>query len=66
MTAMQFVEILSAALGLLGAALLASKSRFAGWAFVAWRITTTHNNPPTVLAHLGKNTYDLWITRPHG
>lgn len=32
----------------------------------AWCITTTHNNPPTVLAHLGKNTYDLWIARPHG
>lgn len=39
MTAMQFVEILSAALGLLGAALLASKSRFAGWAFVAWLVS---------------------------
>jgi hypothetical protein len=31
----------------------------------AWRITTTHNNPPTVLAHLGKNTYGLWINRTH-
>lgn len=32
----------------------------------AWRITTTHNNPPTVLAHLGRNTYGVWISRPHG
>lgn len=31
-----------------------------------WRITTTHNNPPTVLAHLGRNTYGVWISRPHG
>ncbi len=29
----------------------------------AWRITTTHNNPPTVLAHLGKNTYGIWVAR---
>lgn len=29
----------------------------------AWRITTTHNNPPTVLAHLGKNTFGLWVAR---
>lgn len=29
----------------------------------AWRITTTHNNPPTVLAHMGKNTYGLWVAR---
>ena len=29
----------------------------------AWRITTTHNNPPTVLAHLGRNTYGLWVAR---
>jgi glucose dehydrogenase len=36
---MQHVEILSAALGLLGAALLASRSRWAGWAFVAWLIS---------------------------
>lgn len=33
----------------------------------AWRITTTHNNPPTTLAHLGKNTYGLWIgCKPEG
>lgn len=33
----------------------------------AWRITTTHNSPPTVLAHLGKNTYGLWVGRkPEG
>ena len=32
----------------------------------AWRITTTHNNPPTVLAHLGRNTNGVWISRPHG
>lgn len=31
----------------------------------AWRITTTHNNPPTVLAHMGKNTYGLWVNRTH-
>lgn len=29
----------------------------------AWRITTTHNNPPTVLAHLGRNTNGLWVAR---
>ena len=31
----------------------------------AWRITTTRNNPPTVLAHMGKNTYGLWVNRPY-
>lgn len=36
---MQQLEMLSAALGLLGAALLASRSRWAGWAFVAWLIS---------------------------
>ena len=36
---MQLIEILSATLGLLGAALLASRSRWAGWAFVAWLIS---------------------------
>jgi len=36
---MQHIEMLSAALGLLGAALLASRSRWAGWAFVAWLIS---------------------------
>ena len=29
----------------------------------AWRITTTHNNPPTVLAYLGRNTNGLWVAR---
>ena len=28
-----------------------------------WRITTTHNNPPTVLAYLGRNTNGLWVAR---
>lgn len=36
---MQQLEMLSAALGLLGAILLASRSRWAGWAFVAWLIS---------------------------
>lgn len=36
---MQFVEFISAALGLLGALLLATRSRYAGWAFVAWMIS---------------------------
>lgn len=36
---MQAIEMFSAALGLLGAALLASRSRWAGWAFVAWLIS---------------------------
>ena len=36
---MQQLEMLSAALGLLGAILLATRSRFAGWAFVAWLIS---------------------------
>lgn len=36
---MQFLEMFSAALGLLGAALLASRSRWAGWAFVAWLLS---------------------------
>ena len=36
---MQNVEILSAALGLLGAILLATKSRYAGLAFVAWGVS---------------------------
>lgn len=36
---MQQLEMLSAALGLLGAALLATRSRWAGWAFVAWLIS---------------------------
>lgn len=29
----------------------------------AWRITTTHNNPPTVLAYLDRNTNGLWVAR---
>lgn len=33
---MQSVEFVSAALGLLGALLLATRSRYAGWAFVIW------------------------------
>jgi len=33
---MQLIEILSACLGLLGALLLATRSHYAGWAFVAW------------------------------
>ena len=36
---MQNVEILSSVLGLLGAILLASKSRYAGLAFVAWGVS---------------------------
>lgn len=36
---MQFVEILSALLGMVGALLLATRSRYAGWAFVAWLIS---------------------------
>ena len=36
---MQHVEMLSAALGLLGAILLATKSRYAGLAFVAWFVS---------------------------
>lgn len=29
----------------------------------AWRITTTRDRSPTVLAHMGKNTDGLWIGR---
>lgn len=36
---MQIVEFMSAALGLLGALLLATRSRYAGWAFVAWLVS---------------------------
>lgn len=36
---MQNVEMLSAALGLLGAILLATKSRYSGLAFVAWLVS---------------------------
>lgn len=36
---MQHVEMLSAGLGLLGAILLATKSRYAGLAFVAWFVS---------------------------
>ena len=36
---MQNVEMLSAALGLLGSLLLATKSRYAGLAFVAWFVS---------------------------
>jgi hypothetical protein len=36
---MQLIEFISAALGLLGAVLLATRSRWAGWAFVAWLIS---------------------------
>jgi hypothetical protein len=36
---MQHVEMLSAALGLLGAILLATRSRYAGLAFVAWFVS---------------------------
>ena len=36
---MQNVEILSAALGLLGAILLATRSRYAGLAFVVWLVS---------------------------
>ncbi|MBX9831960.1 MAG: hypothetical protein K2X78_02825 [Burkholderiaceae bacterium] len=36
---MQNIEMLSAALGLLGAILLATKSRYAGLAFVAWFVS---------------------------
>lgn len=36
---MQSVELISAALGLLGALLLAMRSRYAGWAFVAWMVS---------------------------
>ncbi len=36
---MQNVEMLSAALGLLGAILLATRSRYAGLAFVAWFVS---------------------------
>lgn len=36
---MQAIEMLSSALGLLGAILLASRSRFAGWAFAAWLLS---------------------------
>lgn len=36
---MQHIEILSAGLGLLGAFLLATKSRYAGLAFVAWFVS---------------------------
>ncbi len=36
---MQFVEILSSLLGMVGAYLLASRNRYAGWAFVAWLIS---------------------------
>lgn len=33
---MLHIEMISATLGLVGALLLATKTRFAGWAFVAW------------------------------
>ena len=36
---MQLIEFISAALGLLGAALLATRSHWAGWAFVVWLIS---------------------------
>lgn len=36
---MQHVEMLSSALGLLGAILLATRSRYAGLAFVAWFVS---------------------------
>ena len=36
---MPLIEILSALLGIVGALLLATRSRFAGWAFVAWFIS---------------------------
>lgn len=36
---MQHIEMLSAGLGLLGAILLATKSRYAGLAFVAWFVS---------------------------
>ncbi|WP_423458005.1 hypothetical protein [Ottowia sp. VDI28] len=36
---MQLIEIISAFLGMAGALLLATRSRFAGWAFVAWLIS---------------------------
>lgn len=36
---MQHIEMLSAGLGLLGAFLLATKSRYAGLAFVAWFVS---------------------------
>lgn len=36
---MQFIEIVSALLGIAGALLLATRNRYAGWAFVAWFIS---------------------------
>lgn len=36
---MQLIEILSSLLGMVGAYLLASRNRYAGWAFVAWLIS---------------------------
>jgi glucose dehydrogenase len=36
---MQSVEFISAAMGLLGALLLATRSRYAGWAFVVWMVS---------------------------
>ena len=36
---MLVIELLSTLLGMLGAALLATRSRWAGWAFVAWLIS---------------------------
>lgn len=36
---MLHIEMFSATMGLLGALLLATKTRFAGWAFVAWLVS---------------------------
>lgn len=36
---MHFIELVSALTGMLGALLLATRSKYAGWAFVAWLIS---------------------------
>ncbi len=28
-----------------------------------WRLVSTQQSPPKVLAHLGENTYGLWVAR---
>lgn len=57
---MQIVELISSAMGLLGALLLATRSRFAGWAFVVWMVSNIgwitfgagHNHWGLVIQHV--------------
>lgn len=39
MPLIDWIELVSSALGIIGALLLATRSRFAGWAFVAWFVS---------------------------